>query len=161
MPHPQVAKKPLDDKPIARIPEDKLSVLRSYRRARGLCERCVEKWVHGHKCAATIQLHAIQEMRELFNVEEPEDSPEAPTEQLLLALSHDARMVSHGHRTIRFHGTIAGQPIVVLVDSGSSASFLAASVADLFPQLPRSPISASVKIANGELLRCTVVIPGC
>lgn len=96
-----------------------------------------------------------------FNVEDPEDSPETPTEQLLLALSHDARMGSHGHHTIRFHGNMVGHPIVVLVDSGSSASFLAASVAELFPHMPRSPMSASVKIANGQLLRCTAMIPEC
>jgi len=44
------------DKPQAKGPDDKLSTLRNYRRARGLCEVCAEKWVRGHKCAATIPL---------------------------------------------------------------------------------------------------------
>lgn len=29
----------------------KLASLRGYRRARGLCDRCAEKWLYGHKCA--------------------------------------------------------------------------------------------------------------
>lgn len=82
-------------------------------------------------------------------------------EHLLLALSHDARMGSQGHRTIRFHGTLLGHPIVVLVDSGSLASFIADLVAVRFPKLPRVPVSAKVKIANGQLLRCTYAIPTC
>jgi hypothetical protein len=103
----------------------------------------------------------MQEIWELFNIEDPEDLSEDTIEQLLLALSHDARMGSHGHRTIRFHGSISGHPIVVLVDFGSLASFLATSIADCLPMLPRAPTTAGVKIANGQLLQCTTLILGC
>ena len=78
----------------------------------------------------------------------------------MLALSHEARMGSHSHRTIRFHGIIQGLPIVVLLDSGSS-SFLAASIADQLPQLCRVPLKATAKIANGQLMGCTSVIQDC
>jgi len=100
----------------------------------------------------------MQELWDLLALEESPDSSEEPTEQLLLALSHDAQMGSQSHRTIQFQGTIHGKPVVVLVDSGSSASFLAASVADQLPHLEHSPVKASVKIANGQLLRCTSAI---
>lgn len=33
-----------------KTPEDKLSTLKAYRRARGLCFKCGEKWGPGHKC---------------------------------------------------------------------------------------------------------------
>jgi hypothetical protein len=46
--------------------EDKLRALKQYRRARGLCDRCAEKWAYDHKCSPTVQLHAIQELWELF-----------------------------------------------------------------------------------------------
>jgi hypothetical protein len=42
-----------------------------------------------------------------------------------------------------------GFSVVVLIDSGSSSSFLAASIADQLPQLARVLVKASVKIANG------------
>jgi hypothetical protein len=45
---------------------DKLRALHQEHRARGLCDRCVEKWSYDHKCASTVQLHAIQELWQLF-----------------------------------------------------------------------------------------------
>jgi hypothetical protein len=48
---------------------DKLKALKQYRRAHGLCDRCVEKWSYSHKCASTVQLHVMQELWELM----PED----------------------------------------------------------------------------------------
>lgn len=42
--------------------DDKLSSLRQYRRARGLCIRCGDKWVPGHRCAPVPQIHALQEV---------------------------------------------------------------------------------------------------
>jgi hypothetical protein len=36
--------------------DDKLRALKQYRRARGLCDFCAEKWTHGHKCSTTVLL---------------------------------------------------------------------------------------------------------
>lgn len=88
--------------------DDKLSALRTYRRARGLCDLCAEKWFRGHKCAPSIPLQAMQEIWDLFQLEalpetqdlEPEESPTNTTEQLFLALSSDAQRGSQGRRTI-------------------------------------------------------------
>jgi hypothetical protein len=56
--------------------DDKFRALQQYRHARGLCDRCAEKWSYGHKCTATVQLHAIQEMWELMSDEEAADREE-------------------------------------------------------------------------------------
>ena len=143
---------------FAKGQDDKLSTLRAYRCARGLCEVYADKWVRGHKCAATVSLQAMQEVWDFFNIEPASKDTDESDEQLLLALSHDARMGSHGQRTIRFHGTVHGLSVVVLIDSGSSSSFLAASIADQLPQLAQVPVKASVKIANGQILSCTSAI---
>ena len=54
------------DKPLAKATapdtDDKLSKLRSYRQARGLCDVCAEKWFRDHKCATTISLQAMREV---------------------------------------------------------------------------------------------------
>jgi hypothetical protein len=42
--------------------DDKLATLQNYRKARGLCIRCGEKWVPGHRCAPVPQVHALQEV---------------------------------------------------------------------------------------------------
>jgi hypothetical protein len=66
LPPPQATvEKPVDLK-TPQVSEDKMSALRSYRHARGLCDFCAEKWFHGHKCAPTIPLHAMQEVWDLF-----------------------------------------------------------------------------------------------
>jgi hypothetical protein len=39
--------------------DDKFRAIRQYRRARGLCDRCAEKWVPCHRCVTTVQLHAV------------------------------------------------------------------------------------------------------
>lgn len=57
-----VDKKPGDEKkPWApgTSMDNKLSTLQAYRKARGLCIHCVEKWAPGHKCATTLQLHVL------------------------------------------------------------------------------------------------------
>lgn len=54
-----------------------------------------------------------------------------------------------------------GLAVTVLVDSGSSASFIAATVAAQLPQLQRTPLEASVKVANGQILYCTSALLGC
>jgi predicted aspartyl protease len=165
LPRPPLVDKPNADKPGGGAPEDKLSALRTFRHARGLCEVCAEKWVRGHKCAATIQLHAMQEIWNMFPEEDDDTEPftntEPAPEQLLLALSHDAQMGSQGHRTIQFNGFVHGHAVVILVDSGSSASFIAASVAVKLSRLLRVPLNAQVKIANGQLLQCTTAIADC
>jgi hypothetical protein len=51
---------------------DRVASLKSYRRARGLCDRYAEKWFRGHKCPNTVQLQAIEEVWDLLD--EPEYS---------------------------------------------------------------------------------------
>jgi hypothetical protein len=48
--------------------ETKTAALRSYRRAMGLCYKCNERWSREHKCAPMVQLHAVQELWELFQL---------------------------------------------------------------------------------------------
>jgi hypothetical protein len=56
LPLPPPAARPFDDKAEqAKLPgpDDKFASLKSFRRARGLCMRCGEKWTPGHRCSAT------------------------------------------------------------------------------------------------------------
>jgi hypothetical protein len=49
--------------------DDKLSALRSYRRAKGMCFTCGENWARDHQCKAAVQLHVVQEMIDFFYAE--------------------------------------------------------------------------------------------
>jgi hypothetical protein len=141
---------------VAATPADKLSELRQYRRAQGLCDRCVEKWFRGHKCPPTVQLHAIQELWDLLALDElPESSAENQTKQVLLALSHDAQRGSQGIKTIQFNGAVHGRPVVVLVDSAvhhhswqlqSQISYLTFRRHQLQPQLKLLMVSCCIAL---------------
>ncbi|XP_066333203.1 uncharacterized protein [Miscanthus floridulus] len=61
--------------------EDKLNTLRSYRRARGLCVRCGEKWSHDHKCPEALQLHTLQEFWDMCNLDESNGVDQATDEE--------------------------------------------------------------------------------
>lgn len=53
---------------------------------------------------------------------------------------------------MKFYGDIQRVPIKVLVDSGSTTSFLSQHVADQLPSLALKPANHQVQIANGGLL---------
>lgn len=40
--------------------DDKVSALKNYRRAKGLCFKCGEKWGPQHKCPPTVSLNAME-----------------------------------------------------------------------------------------------------
>ena len=45
-------------------PAERWSALQAFRRAKGLCVRCADKWSRDHKCAPSVQLHVLQEIME-------------------------------------------------------------------------------------------------
>ena len=57
----------------ARADTSKVKALRDYRRARGLCFKCGERWEHDHVCPTSVQLHVVEELLELFSLDEPVD----------------------------------------------------------------------------------------
>lgn len=119
--------------------DDKFSTLKSFRRARGLCIRCGGKWAPGHRCAPTPQLHTLQEVwalcQEDFDLPEEEEHPTEPEEavQVYMALSVSSTTPAHRPHTIQFSGLIAGRPVLILVDSGSSHSFINSDIAASLP----------------------------
>ena len=94
----------------ARSTDDKWAALKAYRRAQGLCQRCVEKWSRDHKCAPSVELHVLQELLEAFNpaddtISSPE-VPSSPNDQLFLALSSAAVTGQASVRTLCMKGSI-------------------------------------------------------
>ena len=160
---------PIDsDKPAA----DKFAALKAYRRTRGLCDRCAERWRPGHKCAPSVQLHVVQELIDLLQVSNLDADLSPPhTEavsdhggslaegQLFIALSAEALAGSDGPRTMRFEGTILDIPLLILVDSGSSHSFLSSAVAAQLPGVQQLSDAISVQVANGNVMLCSTHLP--
>jgi hypothetical protein len=111
-PPPRIDKQPVpvlpDEKKLCegKSSEERMAALRSYRKAKGLCIRCAERWSREHKCAASVQLHVVQELLELFNMEDLEQLSSASDQQdfLFMAISQEAVTGTEGPRTMRLQG---------------------------------------------------------
>jgi hypothetical protein len=129
--------------------EEKWAALKAYRRAKGHCIKCAEKWSREHKCAPSVQLHVLQEVLELFKMEMDDEDTASITSksQSFLALSAHAVNGTEGPRTMRMQGRIQDIPIVILIDSGSSHTFLSKHVARQCSGIISLPSSIGVQVA--------------
>lgn len=133
-----------------------MATLRAYRRARGLCDKCAEKWHRGHTCAATVQLQAIQEVWELFSGEDKEgsiaESVVDPEEHVLSAISAATTTGGKTARAMQLEGVMQHQVISILIDSGSTNSFISQKLVSrlALPLEDTTPIH--VKVANGNTM---------
>lgn len=142
------------------IAEEKFQALRASRRARGLCIRCGAKWSRDHKCAEVVQLHHVQELLDMFpdHDEADDTSPDSTIAQVMLHLSIAAVAGAAAPKTLCLTGAIQGHSISILVDSGSSHTFLSASLAQSLQGVQQLPQPVHVQVANGAILQCTSYI---
>jgi hypothetical protein len=143
--------------------DDKWAALRAYRKARGLCFTCGERWARDHQCKGTVQLHVIQEILGLFPPEETEHEQSSASEssaelQLLTAVT---AIKDPSTLTFQLTGVIQGQQVQFLVDSGSTHSFLNSKFLPQFSSVQTLPNLLQVKVANGQQLLCTQALQDC
>jgi len=102
-----------------------LGALKAYRRALGLCNKCITKWSKDHKCALEV-LHVVHDLWESLSssaTEDLTDSATVATEQIFLALSKSTVSGAPASRIVQFLGSLEGIPVSILLYSGSSSSF--------------------------------------
>jgi hypothetical protein len=167
-PHPlpsptQFDKSKSQPAPKSTSEHDKLIALKAYRRAMGQCYKCGDKWSHGHTCPQTVQLHVVQEMWELFQLhaDDIEVASQTSDGELNVALSKEALSGTQTSKTLKFRGNIQGHHILILMDSGSSHTFIRQTLAD---QLVGSTMMAqpfAVQVANGGQLVCASELKAC
>lgn len=129
--------------------EDEMATLRAQRCPQGLCMKCGEKWGRNHKCPDKISLHVLEELLEIMPTEAPEcddpSSSDSSSDEKVFSLSHYAAVGIQGTKTIRLH--------VILIDSGSSGTFISDSTASQLncPVSTVAPIQ--VTVANGAKMQ--------
>jgi hypothetical protein len=143
--------------------DDRVGALRAYRRARGLCFKCGERWGQGHQCAATVQLHVVEELLDLLQAERYlEEAEEESDDDILMSISKLAISGATTPTTVRLVGMIEDQEVMILVDSGSSHCFISEKVAARLKTTPQHiHPEAKVRIANGGILTCDQQLSAC
>jgi hypothetical protein len=109
--------------------EDKWSTLKAYRRARGLCFTCGERWGKEHQCPKTIPLYIVQELVHCMQensdelTEEQTEEPAPILDHLCLsAVAFGSTPVSS--KSLQLRVLVQGHSLLFLVDSGSSSCFI-------------------------------------
>jgi hypothetical protein len=104
----------------------------------------------------------MQELLAVFQDEDEVDSAyegiPTETQQLFLTLSVAAISSIPAPRTLCLSGSIQGSEINILIDSGSSHSFLSSQVASQLTSISSLTTPLSVKVANGQVLDCSAQI---
>lgn len=154
-------RKAVPDNPKSATTDDKWSALRAYRRAKGLCFMCGEKWGRDHQCKQSVSLHVVQEMVEFYQCTAAEHPGTDSEEEVnLMALSDAAQGRKANSKAFQLSVVIQGQQKNFLIDSGSTHSFIDTSVATPLPGvLPCSPLK--VKVANGAVMTCCSFLSDC
>lgn len=93
--------------------------------------------------------------------EDTEDTSQEENQETALAISVVAVSGGEGNRTIRLWATIHCQQVLIVVDSGSSASFMGDHLVGAMTgvQLMQPPVQ--VKVADGGMLWSTHIVPNC
>jgi hypothetical protein len=99
----------------------------------------------------------IQEMLDIFDDDDILSQSAGETQshdELFMTLS-----VVPAPRTLCLHGIIQKHPVTILVDSGSSHSFVSASLAFQLTGVQALSSELSVQVANGERFSCSTYFP--
>lgn len=141
--------------------EDKWIALKSYRRAKGLCFICGEKYSRDHKCRDAVQLHFVQEMVEFLQQDDSDqqfyDSSSQVDDQLMAISAAAMGDCKASATTMKLAVMFHGHRLLFLVDSGSTHSFLDSKLLSICPTAKTLPVP--VRVANGHILQCTHFLP--
>ncbi|KAK1693199.1 hypothetical protein QYE76_009896 [Lolium multiflorum] len=143
----------------------KAQQLKEYRRANNECFKCGAKYAPGHQCAAPVvaQLKAMQldTTTEVLS----DEILEMVTDMETLAvdgveqLSMSAISGTDAESTIQLPARVNNLTVLLLVDSGSTGSFIDAAMVSKLGLVPQSRAPMQVKVANGEQMVCNSYIP--
>jgi hypothetical protein len=136
--------------------EDKVASLLSYRKAKGLCFKCGDKWSKGHTCPAQVPLQIIEEMMMVVQQSgsslpsqiEDSDSDEG-MELMEVNEATDKNITRIRKPTMRLLGCIGKQQTLILVDSGSAATFINTALVEKCGLPVTSATSSQYTAADG------------
>jgi hypothetical protein len=123
----------------------------------GQCFKCGDKLMPGHECMVK-GLHMIEgrEEEEFMDAATRNNSTEmAPDSKIEeYGLSLNALADNYAHNTKQIRGSYQGRDLIILIDSGSTHSFMDANVVgELQLSVENSPVLAVI-VVNGSIMLC-------
>ncbi|RWW78144.1 hypothetical protein BHE74_00013652 [Ensete ventricosum] len=132
------------------------------RSAKGLCWHCDEPWSHEHRCKKGRLL--VIEPIEGEDIEPSEESLE-PEDEATEEEPQSADFTVHAlagysnPKTMKVGGILKQQPIIVLIDTGSTNNFLNSKVTARMALQIEGYNKFDVKVADGWILKCNQRCP--
>jgi len=123
-------------------------------RAKGLCFWCDEKFIPGHRCQNK-KLYSLCIMEDSGEGSEDEGATDLDPNTYNPHLSLNALKGVTSLNTLRVIGKIEKQPIVFLIDSGSTHNFISNHVADRLHCNLTNIKALTVQVADGGIMDCT------
>lgn len=128
------------------------------RKAAGLCFKCGDRFSPGHQCKNKTLLAMEANIDDI--VQEELTCEETEGENLKGELSLAAVTGQKSPNTLRIKGNIHGVPVVILLDTGSTHSFMNAGIAARVQAAIVTTATLSVTVANGEQILSQTVCQG-
>ncbi|CAM8982118.1 unnamed protein product [Rhodiola kirilowii] len=160
-PYPESPRPNTNPLPIKRLTPTEMAA----RRAKGLCFNCDENFTPGHVCRPRFQCLLMEDLGDTDGFElvkhDTTDHPDQadPTDPATEpnpapCITFHALQGQAAPCTLRFHATIRGQPVLVLVDSGSTHNFLQTRLARFLKLAIEPSAHLSVTVGNGDEIQC-------
>ncbi|KAK1608898.1 hypothetical protein QYE76_032571 [Lolium multiflorum] len=149
-------------KPEAPRWDDKLEALRAFRKSKGQCFTCGEKWSRTHKCPTQVPLHILEELLDVLPPDPDsasDDDVSSGDELMCVDAAAIAGSTPARRRTIRLHGHVGEHEVLILVDSGSGASFIDTRLVDKLHASPQPCEPSQFVIANGDTMISDTMLP--
>jgi hypothetical protein len=129
----------------------------AYRKAKGLCYKCGMKWNPGHKCSNFVSLNVVEELWDFIQgeVSQMEDQcvpEEEDSGDDLVVLSANAAQGTDSTKTVRMVGHVGGKEVIILIDSGSSHTFISEALASRWRDWSPMHTTMQVKVYSENVL---------
>jgi hypothetical protein len=130
------------------------------RKKLGQCFKCGDKYMPGHRCNSK-GLHMIEgvEGGEDEEIGEFEDNMQWTDQIDEYGLSLNALADNDTYNTIRIKGNCQGQNLIILIDSGSTYSFINESTIKALNATTSKTTLLAVTVANGNVMLCETHCP--
>jgi hypothetical protein len=105
-----------------------------------------------------VQMQAVQELWDMLSVDSDLDVETEYVDaepQLHMLLSSEAVSAETSPKTFKFQGVLQGHSVMILVDPGSSHSFVTTKLGYSLSSISVVSRPIQVQVANGQVIQCT------